>query len=289
MKALSHRAERPPKEKRQITLGFLLAIQFLLIMAVISLFPLFLVLINSFKSHAEILANPLSLPTELSLSNYLYTWQVGKFGEGFLNSLKLTGTAIVTGVLASATMGYVLATRRVRTWKPLTLYFMLCTTVPLQMFMLPLYTTFVNLHLMGNVFAVGVAIAAWNLPMPIFLMRTYFLKVPYELEEAARIDGANTFQVFTKVMLPIVSPGLITVAVIVGLFSWNEYLLSTTLLQGESNFTATLKFLNLNGTFSKDYSVIMSGAVIMIVPMIVIFLLLQKKFIEGMASGAVKG
>lgn len=289
MKALSHRAERPPKEKRQITLGFLLAILFLLIMAVISLFPLFLVLINSFKSHAEILANPLSLPTELSLSNYLYTWQVGKFGEGFLNSLKLTGTAIVTGVLASATMGYVLATRRVRAWKPLTLYFMLCTTVPLQMFMLPLYTTFVNLHLMGNVFAVGVAIAAWNLPMPIFLMRTYFLKVPYELEEAARIDGANTFQVFTKVMLPIVSPGLITVAVIVGLFSWNEYLLSTTLLQGESNFTATLKFLNLNGTFSKDYSVIMSGAVIMIVPMIVIFLLLQKKFIEGMASGAVKG
>lgn len=289
MKALSHRAERPLKEKRQITLGFLLAILFLLIMAVISLFPLFLVLINSFKSHAEILANPLSLPTELSLSNYLYTWQVGKFGEGFLNSLKLTGTAIVTGVLASATMGYVLATRRVRTWKPLTLYFMLCTTVPLQMFMLPLYTTFVNLHLMGNVFAVGVAIAAWNLPMPIFLMRTYFLKVPYELEEAARIDGANTFQVFTKVMLPIVSPGLITVAVIVGLFSWNEYLLSTTLLQGESNFTATLKFLNLNGTFSKDYSVIMSGAVIMIVPMIVIFLLLQKKFIEGMASGAVKG
>lgn len=289
MKALSHRAERPPKEKRQITLGFLLAILFLLIMAVISLFPLFLVLINSFKSHAEILANPLSLPTELNLSNYIYTWQVGKFGEGFLNSLKLTGTAIVTGVLASATMGYVLATRRVRTWKPLTLYFMLCTTVPLQMFMLPLYTTFVNLHLMGNVFAVGVAIAAWNLPMPIFLMRTYFLKVPYELEEAARIDGANTFQVFTKVMLPIVSPGLITVAVIVGLFSWNEYLLSTTLLQGESNFTATLKFLNLNGTFSKDYSVIMSGAVIMIVPMIVIFLLLQKKFIEGMASGAVKG
>lgn len=289
MKALLHRAQRPPRERRQITLGFLLAILFLLIMAVISLFPLFLVLINSFKSHAEILANPLSLPTELSLRNYIYTWQMGKFGEGFLNSLKLTGTAIVTGVLASATMGYVLATRRVRTWKPLTLYFMLCTTVPLQMFMLPLYTSFVNLHLMGNVFAVGVAIAAWNLPMPIFLMRTYFLKVPYELEEAARIDGANTFQVFTKVMLPIVSPGLITVAVIVGLFSWNEYLLSTTLLQGESNFTATLKFLNLNGTFSKDYSVIMSGAVIMIVPMIVIFLLLQKKFIEGMASGAVKG
>lgn len=288
MKKLRER-ERVHRPKRKITPAFIVAMVILVLLAVISLFPLALVIMNSLKTQPEILQNPLALPTKLHFENYSYTWTVGRFGEGFLNSIKLTGTAIVTGVLASATMGYVLATRRVRTWKPLTLYFMLCTTVPLQMFMLPLYTSFVQAKLMGNVFAVGAAIAAWNLPMPIFLMRTYFLKVPYELEEAARIDGANTFQVFRRVMLPIVSPGLITVAVIVGLFSWNEYLLSTTLLQGESNFTATLKFLNLNGTFSRDYSVIMAGAVIMIVPMIIVFLLLQKRFIEGMACGAVKG
>ena len=142
---------------------------------------------------------------------------------------------------------------------------------------------------MGNPYAVGVAIAAWNMPMPIFLMRTYFLKVPYELEEAARIDGAGTFQVFTKVMVPIVSPGVVTVAVIVGLFSWNEYLLTSTLLQGEENFTATLRYMNLNGMFSRDFSVIMAGAVIMILPMVIVFLLLQRKFIEGMSAGAVKG
>ena len=186
-------------------------------------------------------------------------------------------------------MGYVLATRRVKTWKILTLYFMIATTVPLQMFMLPLYSSFTKMGLIGNVYAVGVAIAAWNLPMPVFLMRTYFLKVPYELEEAARVDGANTFTVFTQIVMPIVSPGMVTVSCIVGLFSWNEYLLSTTLLQSEENFTATLKYLSLNGTFSRDFSVIMSGAVIMVVPMLVVFLLLQNKFIEGMAGGAVKG
>ena len=109
------------------------------------------------------------------------------------------------------------------------------------------------------------------------------------MEEAARIDGASTFQDFTKVVMPIVSPGMVTVACIVGLFSWNEYLLTTTLLQSEKNFTATLKFLSLNGTFSRDFSVIMSGAVIMIVPMIIVFLLLQKNFIYVMAGGAVKG
>ena len=269
--------------------GFYFAVVVLIILAVISLFPLLLVLMNSFKTHAEIARNPLSLPTSFSLDNYIYTWEAGKFSQGFINSLKVSGSAIVTGVIAATTMGYVLATRRVRTWKPLTLYFMMATTVPLQMFMLPLYRTFVELGLMGNPFAVGVAIAAWNMPMPIFLMRTYLLKVPFELEEAARIDGAGTFQVFTKVMVPIVSPGVVTVAVIIGLFSWNEYLLTSTLLQGEENFTATLRYMNLNGMFSRDFSVIMAGAVIMILPMLIVFLLLQRKFIEGMSAGAVKG
>ena len=271
------------------TKSFYVAVAVLVVLAVISLFPLLLVLINSVKTHAEIMQNPLSLPTKLHFENFVYTWTNGKFTEGFINSFKVTGSAIVAGVIASSTMGYVLATRRVKTWKPLTMYFMIATTVPLQMFMLPLYVSFVNMGLIGNPYAVGVAIAAWNLPMPIFLMRTYFLKVPYELEEAARIDGATTFQAFTKVVMPIVSPGMVTVACIVGLFSWNEYLLTTTLLQNEKNFTATLKFLSLNGTFSRDFSVIMSGAVIMIVPMLVVFLLLQRQFIEGMAGGAVKG
>ncbi len=271
------------------SVAFWIAVSILCLLALISLFPLALVVLNSFKTHTQIMLNPFSWPTSFSFHNYVYTWEIGKFGSGFINSIKLTASAIIAGVIGSSTMGYVLATRRVKTWRPLTLYFMLATTVPLQMFMLPLYSTFVDLKLMGNVYAVGVAIAAWNLPMPIFLMRTYFLKVPFELEEAARIDGANTFHVLTKVIMPIVSPGIITVACIIGLFSWNEYLLTTTLLKNEVNFTATLKFLNLNGTFSRDFSVIMAGAVIMVIPMVLVFLLLQKRFIEGMANGAVKG
>jgi raffinose/stachyose/melibiose transport system permease protein len=221
--------------------------------------------------------------------NYSDTWRIINFSRAFFNSIKLTATAIVTACIAAGCMGYVLAGKKVRTWKFLTIYFMLATTVPLQLFMLPLYSIFVKLHIMGNPFALGVVIAAWDLPMPIFLMRTYFLKVPFELEEAACIDGAGTFRIFSLIMLPIVSPGLITVAVIVGLFSWNEYLLSSTLLQGDANLTASIKFMSLNGMYSANFNVVMAGAVIMIVPILIIFLLLQKRFIEGMASGAVKG
>lgn len=269
--------------------GFSLAITILSILTFISLFPLALVILNSFKTHVEILQNPLTLPKNFMFSNYAYSWRVGKFAEGFINSFKVSGTAIIVGVVASSSMGYVLATRKVPIWKTLSLYFMMATTVPLQMFMLPLYSTFTRMGMIGNVYAVGATIAAWNLPMPIFLMRTYFLKIPKEVEEAARIDGASIWQVFRYVVMPIASPGMVTVASIVGLFSWNEYLLSTTFLQSEKNFTATLKFLSLNGTFSRDFSVIMSGAVIMVFPMVLVFMLLQKRFIEGMTGGAVKG
>lgn len=266
-----------------------LGIAVLVLLAIICLAPLLLVLLNSVKTHQEILANPIALPAQIHMENYANAWKVVGFGRAFLNSLKLTGTAVFTCCVAAGCMGYVLASRKVKTWKILTVYFMLATTVPLQLFMMPLYSTFVKLNLVGNPFAVGVAVAAWNLPMPIFLMRTYFLRVPKELEEAARIDGAGTFQVFTRVMLPIVSPGLITVSVITGMFAWNEYLLSKTLLVGDANLTANVKFMSLNGMYSGDYSLVTAGAIIMIIPILIIFLLLQRRFIEGMASGAVKG
>ena len=275
-------------KKRRHEKDYIGAVAMLIVLAAISILPLLLVIMNSFKTHIEIARNPLTLPTSLNINNYIYTWKAGNFGHAFMNSIKVTGTATIIGVIGSTTMGYVLATRRIRTWKLLTMYFMLASTVPLQMFMLPLYKTYVDMGLLGNQYAVGVAVAAWNLPMPTFIMRTYFLKVPSELEEAARIDGASTFQVFTRLMMPIASPGVITVALLFGLSSWNEYLLSSTLLQGDENFTATLKYLTLNGMFSKDFAVIMSGAVILIVPMLVVFLLLQRKFIEGMSAGAVK-
>ncbi len=259
----------------------------LIILVVVCLAPILLVLINSFKTHGEILANPVTLPTEMHMENYSDSWETIGFGRAF--PLKLTGTAIVTTCIAAGTMGYVLAGRKVRTWRFLSIYFMLATTVPLQLFLLPLYSAFVKLNLMSNHFAVGIVIAAWNLPVPIFLMRTYFLKIPKELEEAAAIDGAGTLQIFTKVMLPIVSPGLITVAVIVGMFAWNEYLLSSTFLIGDANLTANVKFMSLNGMYSGNYAMVTSGAIIMILPILIIFLLLQRRFIEGMASGAVKG
>jgi raffinose/stachyose/melibiose transport system permease protein len=145
------------------------------------------------------------------------------------------------------------------------------------------------LHLLGNLVAVGFVLAAMSMPISVLLMRTFFLRVPAELEEAARIDGANIGQLLRHIMLPVVSPGLITVAVIVGLQSWNEFLITSTFLQGESNFTATLGFLSMNGTYNVDQGLMMAAAVIMIAPVIVFFVMVQRYFIDGLVSGSVKG
>ena len=153
----------------------------------------------------------------------------------------------------------------------------------------PLYFLFAKLGLINNVLAVSLVYTAIYSPFAIMLLRTYFLAVPKEIEEAARVDGATPWQVFSKVMLPIVSPGILTVALIIGLYAWNEFLIATTFLQQEHKLTAVVSFFLLSGQYSSDWGEIMAAALIIILPIVVLFVFLQRHFIEGMAGGSVKG
>lgn len=261
----------------------------LLFLAVVCLAPIALVFINSFKENAEIVANPLSLPTILHLENYIGAWETGNFAVGFLNSIKLTGCTVLVVVVTSSLAGYVLSGKRIKGSGAVLMYFMMAMTVPIQLFLFPLYYVYAKLNLIGNIPATSIILAALYMPLSVFLMRTYFLNVPKELEESARIDGAGTAQVIWHIMRPVVSPGMITVAILVGLQSWNEYLISSTFLQGAKNFTATLGFLAMQGSYGSDMGVMMAAAFILIGPIIVFFLCTQKYFVDGMVSGAVKG
>ena len=161
-------------------------------------------------------------------------------------------------------------------------------TVPIQLFLFTLYIAFARLHLIGNLVAIGFVLAALNMPLAVLLMRTFFLKVPLELEEAARIDGASTWQVLRHVMLPIVSPGLITVAIIVGLYSWNEFLIASSIAkrQAQTLSIAVAGFVTDRGV---QWGPMAAMSVIMIVPMILFALFVQRYLIRGITLGAVKG
>lgn len=261
----------------------------LILLAALALFPLALVAINSIKTSDQVEANPLSLPTHFDLDNFQVAWNFGHFSTGFVNSIMLTVTTVVVVLFCASLAGYVLAGKKIRAWPLVTVYFMVAVTIPIQLFLFPLYFAFAKLNLLGNVVAVGFVIAAINLPLSTFLMRTFFLKIPVELEEAAVIDGAGIVQLLRSVILPIVSPGLITVGVVVGLFAWNEYLITSTFLQTQGSYTATLGYLSMNGTFSTDQGSMMAGAMILLVPIVVIFISVQRYFVEGFVSGSVKG
>ncbi|MDA4893162.1 carbohydrate ABC transporter permease [Microbacterium resistens] len=261
----------------------------LAVFAITALVPLVLVLLNSFKDNSEILGNPFRLPQSLSAENFLTAWSYGRFGEGFLNSILLTGTTVIVVLVCSSLAGYVLAGQKVRTWPIIMVYLTMAMTVPIQLFIFPLYSVAASLGLTDNVFVVGVILAAINMPFATFLMRTFFLGIPAEIEEAALVDGLNTFQLVTRVLLPMVRPGLITVGVIIGLNAWNEFLISSTFLQARDTKTLTLGFLTMNGTFSTDIGTMMAGALILIVPILAVFVALQRYVVDGMASGAVKG
>ena len=190
------------------------------------------------------MANPLSLPTILHLENYIGAWETGNFAVGFLNSIKLTGCTVLIVVVTSSLAGYVLSGKRIKKGSGAVLmYFMMAMTVPIQLFLFPLYYVYAKLNLIGNIPATSIILAALYMPLSVFLMRIYFLNVPKELEESARIDGAGTAQVIWHIMKPVVSPGMITVAILVGLQSWNEYLISSTFLRAQKTLLQRLDFL----------------------------------------------
>ncbi|MPV50679.1 ABC transporter permease subunit [Pseudactinotalea sp. HY160] len=258
-------------------------------LAIIALFPIALVLLNALKDAPEVVRNPLALPEKIDWANFLEAWTYGNFGRGFVNSILLSGTTIVTVLVTATPAAFVLAARKIKIAGGVMIYLMMAMTVPIQLFLFPLYAAFAQLGLLSNVFAVGVVIAAINMPLSVLLLRTFFLRIPAELPEAAAMDGANTGQVLRHILMPAVSPGLITVGIVVGLMAWNEYLISVTFLQDPGSYTATLGFLSLTGTFAVDQGVLMAGAALLIIPIIAFFLIAQRKFVDGFVSGSVKG
>lgn len=262
---------------------------FLALAVVVALAPFCLVILNAFKSHTEIIANPLAAPVSFSVSNFVTAWTTGRFTTGLINSVAICGLTIVITVGFAALAAFPLARRKGRGWKIVSIYFLCAVTVPIQLFIFPLYFIYAALGIVGNLLATSLILSAINLPLAIFLLRTYVLAIPVELDDAAFMDGAGPWKTFWYIILPLLRPGLITVGILVGFNAWNEFMITSTFQQGEANFTMTLGYLSMNSTIVTDRGIMMAGALIIIFPIIIFFLAMQRFFIGGMTAGAVKG
>lgn len=261
----------------------------LVTLVLISLLPMFMVLINSFKNHIDIVKNPLSIKFTAGVKNYVKAWNSGNFGRAIMNSIIYTGTTVLVTLAVSAPCAYVIAFRKIKISGLVLAYFMMTMTMPCYLFLVPLYRTYAKMGWLGNHVMVAFILAATSLPLAITLLRTFYVSIPKELEEAARIDGAGTMQVIWHVILPVLRPGLVTVGITTALNSWNEFLVSSTFLTGEKNFTAMLALMSMNGPNSSNQGINMAATVTIVAPIIFFFIIMQRQFIDGMVSGSVKG
>jgi len=260
----------------------------LTILALVALLPILTLFMNSFKTTAEIGENPLGIPEQWHIENYVEAWKVGRYGTILRNSLFITGGTIV-GTLTLAGLGaYALARLKLRGSDLLTFYFLVGTSVPAQLFIVPLFIMWRDLNLINTQIGLIIIYCGLSSPFATYLLRSYLISLPEEFVEAARIDGASNWQVFWHVIMPLSWPGFVTAALVVGLSSWNEFLFAVTFLNDPNLKPISTGLFAFQSRYSRDWGLTNAGAVIMILPIIVLFLTLQRRFIEGLTQGGLK-
>lgn len=268
---------------------------FLIFASLLSLFPFIWLISTSLKGNAEnIFAYPPQIiPHDFTFENYVGVWKRVNFVAYFINSMIVAGFTVILNLLLSALAAYPLA-RMQFFGKKFAFFSVLATImVPFQAIMLPVYLITLKLHLVDSVnnfmgylgLVMPFAVSAFG----IFLMRQAFLTIPKEMEEAAIVDGCNVFQVFFKVLLPMVKPSLAVLAIFTFIGSWGEFLWPSIVLTKESMYTLPVGVNNLQGMFSSNWRFIAAGSILATIPIVIFFLAMQKYFISGENEGAVKG
>lgn len=251
--------------------------------------PLLLAWFAAFKSSQQTLGNPWGPPWPPTLANLAEAWTVGRFSVYFQNSLIISIADVIGMVIIASMAGYAFA-RLSFPGQRLILYTLLIgLTIPVAAIIIPLCLTMRDFRLLNTYGSVIVADIALAAPIFVFIMRAFFKDLPRELDDAARVDGANEWQIFWQVMLPLAKPGLLTVALLEFLWSWNDLLLPLVFLVSDELRTLPVGMLFFQGRFTIDYGLMSAGVLILSLPVTVLFLIFQRDFVRGLASGALKG
>lgn len=258
---------------------------FLLVLA-----PFSWLLVSSLKSEGEIAqADPFALPANFMWANYADAWRIGGFGELLGNSfVNLAGVVVLT-LLTCTPAGYALSKIRFPGREWMFYAFILGLTIPIQAIVIPLYEVLTALGLVNSLSGIVLAQVSNGIPFGIFLMRSFFMNVPDELVEAAKVDGATHLQILARVFLPISMPAIQALVIISALSTWNDFFLPLVVLISPEVQTLPLGLVRFAGTYSSEYRLVFSGTVISFLPIIILYVLTQRRFTEGLTQGAIKG
>jgi raffinose/stachyose/melibiose transport system permease protein len=243
---------------------------------------------NSLKSQADIGRNPIGFPNSIHLDNYTRAWDIGNLGITARNSAIMV-VLTVTGVLVLGGMAaYSLARKNPPGSDAVMLYLLVATTIPVWLYVVPLFFMWRDFGLINTRIGLSLIYIALNAPFSIFLLRSFMVGLSTDFEDAARIDGANEIQIFTRIVLPLTWPGFLTVGLVVGLAVWGEFQLALIFIQDPDAAPVTTSYFKFTQRFGRDWALTSAGAVMMIFPVLVLFLAMQRRFVEGLTQGGAK-
>ncbi len=253
-------------------------------------FPLIWMMISSFKPGVELFTIPPKiLPEKWSVEWYLQAFANENVIHYFVNSLYIAAIVMVIDMIVGTLTAYSLTRFRYKGRKALMMSVLASYCIPPIMLMLPLYQIMAKIHFTGSHIGVIIGHLTITLPFSVWLLISFFRKLPREIDEAALIDGANEWQVFSRIDFPLCISGVLSTGIMAFIMSWNEFLLSSVLVNKESMKTLTVGISNYISSTHIDWGIIMALGTITTIPVVVLFALVQKYFVEGMTAGAVKG
>lgn len=257
---------------------------------IVMLLPVYYFAIGAFKGRTDIIKYPLVLTKQMfTLENFPYVIKKMKYWQALSNTVIITVASLLIVILCASLAGFAIARIRSRLF---TGYYGLLVTlmvIPFIGCLLPLAVQSVRLHTYNTLWGCILIQAAWNMPFAVFLFTGFMRDLPKELEEAAYIDGCSTFGVYSRIFLPLLAPVTATCCIRCGVGIWNDYLVSRTLLNENKTPTLMVGIKGFFGSRGTEFGYAFAGIVLVSIPMIILFLCLQKYFIKGIAAGAVKG
>lgn len=253
-------------------------------------FPLLWMIISSFKPGTELFnVPPKVFPTVFSLEWYKQAFSNENVIHYFLNSLKIAGIVMVVDMGIGTLTAYSVTRFSYKGSRLLRMSILAAYCIPPIMLMIPLYKIMAALHLTGSHVGVIIGHLTITLPFSVWLLISFFRKLPREIDEAAMIDGANEWQVFVQIDFPLCISGILSTGIMAFIMSWNEFLLSSVLINKEAMKTLTVGISNYISSTHIDWGIIMALGTITTIPVVILFAAVQKYFVEGMTAGAVKG
>ncbi|MDG5471627.1 carbohydrate ABC transporter permease [Jeotgalibacillus sp. ET6] len=272
----------------KIGLGFIYVV--LGIVAVFQIFPLIWLFLFSLKDNQEVFElSPFAIPTDPKWENYVKVWTEGNISQYFLNSVVYTASSVILTVLLASMVTFAITRMK---WKLNGLVlglFMVGLMIPIHSTLIPLFSTFSSIGLIDHPLSIILTYTAFNLPITIMILFGFYQVLPREVEEAAIMDGASIHRIFFQVTLPMTAPVMATAAIINMIYNWNEFVFVNTFISSENFKTLTVGIQNFIGQYSTDWGAIGATLMISILPILLAFLFLSNRIVEGISAGSVKG